>query len=330
MKKISILLIEDNQGDKILIETELKESKLFDTTISWIKSFTEFSTLNDLSVFDLILLDLTLPDEFGENLIIKVLDTTKFNIPVIILTGYDNVDLGLRSLDLGVDDYLHKGNMEIISLEKSILYGIQRHSFSQKLKDSELWFSTLFQKNPLPIILFDTKTKKIIGVNDAVVNKYGYEKEELLEMKISNLKASKKEIANSPLFNITNILPSKLYQGIFIHKSKHNNMIYLEISIKSVKINDKHFKILLANDITDKLEILTKINLQDKNLQEISWIQSHVLRAPVCRIMGIIDLLKSDEKLTNDEKNNFIGEIYNSTLELDKITKAITDKTKTE
>jgi DNA-binding response OmpR family regulator len=112
MKQISVLLIEDNIGDKILIEEELKESVLFDVNITWVKSYTEFCSAIEKSTFDVILLDLTLPDESGEELIKLVLADVQYKIPVIILTGIDNLNLSLKSLDLGADDYLQKDSIQ--------------------------------------------------------------------------------------------------------------------------------------------------------------------------------------------------------------------------
>lgn len=328
MKQISVLLIEDNIGDKILIEEELKESVLFDTSITWVKSYSEFCIAIQKNTFDVILLDLTLPDESGEELIKLVLANVQFKIPVIILTGIDNMDLSLKSLDLGADDYLQKDTIQSSILEKSILYGIQRHTISLKLKDSETWFSTLFDKNPLPIIVYEAKSDKIIAVNDAVISKYGYSKEAFLKMKIADLRATQQEIERSSMVDLFNVLPSKLYEGIYIHKTKKNKLIYMEVVRKSLRVNNKTIRILLANDITEKLEILSKINLQDKSLQEISWIQSHVVRSPIVRILGIIDLMKNEPSLSKKDLDFFLESIFNSATELDVVTRIITNKTK--
>jgi PAS domain S-box-containing protein len=176
--------------------------------------------------------------------------------------------------------------------------------------------------------VYEAKSEKIIAVNDAAIAKYGYAKETLLKMKIVDLRATQQEIERSSLVDLFTVLPSKLYEGIYIHKTKKNKLIYMEIVRKSLRVNNTTIRILLANDITDKLEILSKINLQDKSLQEISWIQSHVVRAPIVRILGIIDLMKNEPSLSKKDLNFFLESIFNSATELDVVTRIITNKTK--
>jgi PAS domain S-box-containing protein len=271
-------------------------------------------------------LDLTLPDEHGEVLVDSILKFAKYQIPVIILTGLEDLDFSLKSLDIGIADYLQKDNLKVCSLEKSILYSIQRNNITLKLKDSELWFSTLFDKSPLPIIIYQPKSNKIIDVNQTALLKYQYSKDEFLNMKITDLKVISEDIV-SPYIELSQILPSKLYHGILVHKTKNDNLIYMEVVRKTMKINNKNIKLLIANDVTERIEVYSKISTQNKKLKEISWFQSHELRAPVARILGIIDLLRTNDNLSHEEFSYFANGIYSSASELDLIIRLITSKT---
>lgn len=328
VKEISILLVEDNSGDKILIENELQHSKLFSVKLTWVKTFKEFCNTFNFKSFDAILLDLTLPDEQGVVLVDSVLKFVKYEIPVIILTGLEDLEFSLKSLDIGIADYLQKDNLKVCSLEKSILYSIQRNNITLKLKDSELWFSTLFDKSPLPLIIYQPKSNKIIDANQTALLKYQYSKDEFLNMKITDLNVTSKDIA-SPYIELSQILPTKLYHGILVHKTKNGNLIYMEVVRKTMKINNKNIKLLIANDVTERIDIISKISSQNKKLKEISWFQSHELRAPVARILGIIDLLKTNDNLSQEEFIYFAEGIYSSASELDILVRLITNKTNT-
>jgi len=61
-------------------------------------------------------------------------------------------------------------------------------------------------------------------------------------------------------------------------------------------------------------------------LQEIAWMQSHVVRAPVARLMGIVDLIKNYTHSEN-EQNELLDHILISANELDGIIRDIADKT---
>lgn len=71
---------------------------------------------------------------------------------------------------------------------------------------------------------------------------------------------------------------------------------------------------------------LAAIELQNKALREISWIQSHVVRAPLARMMGAIALLdiKDDAGVTQEE---IMEIVVNSANEIDKTVREISSKT---
>ena len=79
-------------------------------------------------------------------------------------------------------------------------------------------------------------------------------------------------------------------------------------------------------DITERLNYIKAIEEQNENLREISWLQSHVVRAPLARIMGLINLIK-DPKQDIAEKRETLGYLLLSANELDEVIKTITEKT---
>jgi PAS domain S-box-containing protein len=79
-------------------------------------------------------------------------------------------------------------------------------------------------------------------------------------------------------------------------------------------------------DITERLNYIKAIEEQNENLKEISWLQSHVIRAPLARIMGLIQLI-TDSKQDVEEKQNALNYLLTSAHELDDVIRTITDKT---
>jgi PAS domain S-box-containing protein len=79
-------------------------------------------------------------------------------------------------------------------------------------------------------------------------------------------------------------------------------------------------------DITENLNYIKAIEEQNENLREISWLQSHVIRAPLARIMGLIQLIK-DPNQDAAEKHNTLNYLLLSANELDEVIRTITDKT---
>jgi len=79
-------------------------------------------------------------------------------------------------------------------------------------------------------------------------------------------------------------------------------------------------------DITGIKKYTNAIEEQNEKFREIAWLQSHIVRAPLARMMGIINLIK-DNDLDIEEHREFLAHLATSAAELDSIIKDITDKT---
>lgn len=159
-KYISVIVLEDNDGDFVLIEDYLIEA--YNTVkISRCETFGDFieliETKPDLN-FDLILLDLQLPDKSGIQLIENVI-SIKPLVPIIILTGYTELTLAKESLKLGVEDFLIKDEISPENLLKSIEYALSRSLYikhiqaqNEKLRNIA-WTQSHIVRAPLARIL---------------------------------------------------------------------------------------------------------------------------------------------------------------------------------
>ena len=69
-----------------------------------------------------------------------------------------------------------------------------------------------------------------------------------------------------------------------------------------------------------------EIEEQNHKLQEIAWMQSHVIRAPLARLMGLIDLIRNYQN-SEHEKNELLDHVLTSAYALDEIIRDISSKT---
>ena len=322
-KPYSILVVEDNLGDYIIIEEYLSEYLINLQSIQ-VESFKAAAELlaKDHN-FDLVFLDLSLPDKSGEELVLEITKRAE-GIPVVVLTGFADLEFGSRSLALGASDYLVKDNLSPAVLYKSILYNIQRINFISELKESKKKYTDLFQLSPSPIIVYDLETLRILDVNEAALEKYGYSRMEFLEMDILNIH-SKEYLAILPQKDFDFQNPEKKdLQKRAIHFRKKGDLIDVEINPAKVNINNRDAVMLVVKDITENLKYIRTIEEQNQTFREIAWIQSHVVRAPLARMMGLMNLLESVEiKSEDQELLNFIRQ---SAEELDQIIRDIVSK----
>ncbi len=121
---IKILIIEDNPGDARLIQEMLKEVKDIDFEIIHVLRLDEALKYNLTNNFDVILLDLCLPDSEG----IDTFNIMKYNapdIPIIVLTGLEDEIFAVSAVGKGAKEYLIKGEVDCKSLLKSIRRSIK-------------------------------------------------------------------------------------------------------------------------------------------------------------------------------------------------------------
>jgi PAS domain S-box-containing protein len=324
-KPFEILIVEDNAGDFTLIQDYLEE-KFLTPKIVWVKNFKEAKRnliATDCKV-DLVLLDLTLPDKSGETLI-NAITPLCHQMPLIVLTGYSDVAFGAKSLSLGVTDYLIKDELDAASLYKSILYNLERKKTQIELETSEKRYSDLFHLSPIPMWVFDVVTLRFLDVNEAAVRHYGYTIQEFLQMSILDITLTEDVSDVLQKVKVLNRNNSKFSQGIFRHKKKNGDLIFVDIQSNTIEFQGTLGRIILANDITERFTYIEAIEKQNEKLKKIAWIQSHVVRAPLARMMGLIDLLKKQgfDKSDNEKMYDYL---LISAEELDAIIKDITNK----
>ena len=121
---LNILLVEDNPGDVEIIKDLIRTSGI-DFTLTHVSTLRETLLKCIDNVYDVILLDLGLPDSEGMEAL-KKLHIFKIVPPIVVMTGLDDEDFALSALREGAQDYLVKTRMSSDKILKSIQYGIER------------------------------------------------------------------------------------------------------------------------------------------------------------------------------------------------------------
>ncbi len=321
-----ILIAEDNQGDLTLFKDYLSDfitnPKIFHT-----KSFRE--TKNEIvfnkDEIEIIFLDLTLPDISPLELLKEVIALAG-NIPIIVLTGYSDFALATESISLGISDYLLKDELNSTLLYKSIIYNLERNKIVTRLKVSEQRYSDLFQLSPEPMCVLDLELLKFIDVNKAALRQYGYTKEEFLNLEYYELRPSEDQIqAKKAIEKVIHDSNTFVRLGIVKHMRKNGEMIYVEVRSNRLDYENRKIAIILASDYTERVKSHLALESQNDKLREIAWTQSHVVRAPLARMMGIVNLLK-EGNIQENELSIFLEHLKNSADQFDQIIREITSK----
>jgi PAS domain S-box-containing protein len=155
-RPVAILLVEDNPGDARLLEWYLSKPGTGDFQVKRAERLSD--ALRELAAtrFDLVLLDLSLPDSAG-------LDTVRSTrraagmTPIVVMTGLDDEETALAALRDGAQDYLVKGKFDNRELTRSLHYAIERERVEQALRLSEESFRDLFDSMSSGVAVYETR-----------------------------------------------------------------------------------------------------------------------------------------------------------------------------
>jgi len=127
VEEIRVLLVEDNQGDVVYLTRQLKkavESHFLVHATGWLNSALQALEMGD---YDVILLDLSLPDCQGVDTVVEILKSGRgATIPVVVMTGHDDMESAVRCVRYGAQDYLIKKKVEPRTIELTIRTAIER------------------------------------------------------------------------------------------------------------------------------------------------------------------------------------------------------------
>ena len=115
-ENIKILLIEDNLGDAYMIEEQLEEFANFSYELNNVGTLNEALSVLKEQSFDVIVLDLGLPDSDGVNTFFRIYNENQL-IPIIILIELDDEAIGAYAVENGAHDFVAKGQTEDRLLE---------------------------------------------------------------------------------------------------------------------------------------------------------------------------------------------------------------------
>lgn len=134
---IHVLLVEDNPGDAFLIQERLKQSIHTRFKVTAVETLKDAIGVLDQTQFEIILLDLSLPDSQGLDTFLSVAEQAN-HLPIVVLTGLKDEEMAMQAVRLGAQDYLTKGLVIGELLVHALRYAIERKRTQEQLKQQKI------------------------------------------------------------------------------------------------------------------------------------------------------------------------------------------------
>jgi signal transduction histidine kinase len=133
---ISVLLVEDDEDDYVIIRDILSEIEGQEFLLDWVSTHQGAMDKAASNRHDVCLMDYRLGQKDGIQLTRDLL-RQRFQGPIILLTGLGSHEVDIRAMREGVADYLEKSNLSTELLERSIRYAIERSKTLETIRESE-------------------------------------------------------------------------------------------------------------------------------------------------------------------------------------------------
>jgi PAS domain S-box-containing protein len=246
-----------------------------------------------------------MPDQYGDAILLFNPDLLciEANIPACQLTGYSKQEL----LTLYLSDLLHIDELQQPMPNAGVLKasGIMVCERKMRAKNGSTWYAAftlqampndlivafvsditkskrtelllkqneerhrlLFQQSPLPMYVIDLETFHFLDVNEAALISYGYSKKEFLLLRALDIRPVEDF---EKLYSQTPTISSGwVSMGLFRHKKKDGALMDVEMYSHDFLYNEKPTRLVLAIDITEKLEATREFRKNTTQLRELS------------------------------------------------------------
>lgn len=250
-----ILLIEDNPADAVLFRERLAEAGGGPYDVHCVDSLSEgLAELGRRPIpYDIVVVDLTLPDSAGLPTFHQIYETAG-PVPVVISSGLHDEDLAVRAVQAGAEDYLNKDQSDPFWLGRSLRHAIERRRLREAIRQSNERFHQLVEQASDAFFIIDSENH-VVDMNRQACESLGYSRSDMLAMPFVDI---------DPSFNGENAtrIWETISQGEAVTcKSRHvrsdGTSFPVEMRIGLFELHGQ-FALALVRDVSDRDRLLIR------------------------------------------------------------------------
>jgi len=213
---LRVLLVEDGRADAMITRAMLAQAGQRNRETYDVVHVEDFATAlqalgEGRAPFDLVLLDLGLPDASGVGLVVE-LEKRWPGLAVIVLSGAEGEDVDEESLARGAQEFLRKGQVSPDAIARAIRASLVRASLRRELNASEREHRALFDLSPSPIWVVEPQSLRIVRANAAAVRLHGHAPDKLATLRFPELQPEEAEEALRGLLRDREKMPQRIWR----------------------------------------------------------------------------------------------------------------------
>jgi PAS domain S-box-containing protein len=296
---IHVLLIEDDPDDILLLKESLAETEKEKIKLGVADRLSRGLIELRLQEYDVLLLDLNLPDSRGLETLNSIIEIFP-RIPIVVLSGLADSDTTIEAVRRGAQDYIVKGEINGPMLSRILRYAIERKHTEAVLRASEGRYRTLVDTSPNGITLTDLEGKLLL-CNQQTARLHGYESPEAM-LGISVYELVSRDDRQLAALNTQKTLQEDRVTNIeYTLLRKDGSHFSAEISAALLRdaTGAPTGFIGITRDISDRKQAIEAEKRLTRLREEFMASASHELRTPLFSLLGYLDLL------LNGKVNNY-------------------------
>ena len=195
-----------------------------------------------------------------------------------------------------------------------------------RLEKSRKQYQDMFDFSPIPMWVSELDSLRMVDVNQAALDTYGYSREEFLALTARDIRRPEELSVLENAIAKMKALGDVPLDGIYRHTRKDGTIMVVEARARQIVFNKEPCALIAATDITERTKYIDTVERQNQALRDITWMQSHVVRAPLARMMTLVELIGA-EYPTSYPDMAYMQELTASGIELDAVIRTIVERT---
>lgn len=263
---LKVLLVEDNPDDRMLLQRALDSDLLNTFALTCVERLADGLAQLAQSPFDIVLLDLGLPDSQGPGTFEKLHHRFPM-VPVLVFSGNTDEADAIQAARAGAQDYLVKslGGFEMAA--RAIRYAIERGKLGFSLAESERRFSTVFHTSPVGLVLLALPEQTIVDINPVALELWMLDRDDALgrttlELGIT-VNPQQREASYAKVASNENIQNLEICA-----QRKDGTILDLIVSVSVIEIDGRHHALASILDNTERKNAERKLLQSQADLAE--------------------------------------------------------------
>ena len=263
---VRVVVIDDDEDDYILVADVVDRIAGARFELSWAATWDDgLARVRDGSG-DVYLVDYLLGAYSGIDLMRQAAAMGN-RAPMILLTGQGNPEVDAAALAAGAADYLVKRDLDPERLSRALRYAVDRARAYQAVEEGEARYRLLFERNPMPLWVYDIDTLRFLAVNEAMIDHYGYSREDLTHLSVLDIRPDDER---ETFEAYRRQRPRGLVKaGLWRHRKRDGSIIDVEVTSHSLNFEGHDARLVLALDVTERLRVENAVREREQRLRNV-------------------------------------------------------------